>query len=331
MAYLISVIVTNFNGEYDIPNLINSMQRQTIGFENIEFVIADDKSTDNSREVLKEFSEKFNNIRPVFLEKNSKTPGKPRNMGLKEASADYIMFCDQDDFYKNDFCEVMYKEISTKNVDLVSSRFTVCENGKEILNNNFLSKYDNNIEIKNISEFPEIVYTQANLPVWNKIYKKEFLFENKIEFVENHWGEDYLFSMECFLKAQGIIILTQYSGYNYFVYDDSQSHKSISKDDFLNNCLKPLDIAKNLLIEYNFDYINVVAEFMVVWFEKIIKSDLSSDDLDEIYDQFKNWLREYRLTTKLVNLPLYLNIVINIFVKLVSINKIFFKIAKKLF
>ena len=99
----------------------------------------------------------------------------------------------------------------------------------------------------------------------------------------------------------------------------------------LNNCLKPLDIAKNLLIEYNFDYINVVAEFMVVWFEKIIKSDLSSDDLDEIYDQFKNWLREYRLTTKLVNLPLYLNIVINIFVKLVSINKIFFKIAKKLF
>lgn len=331
MTYLISVIVTNFNGENDIPDLINSMQKQTLGFENIEFVIADDKSRDNSREILKGFAEKFENIKPVFLEKNSKRPGKPRNLGLKEASADYIMFCDQDDFYKKDFCEVMFNEISTKDVDMVSSRFAVCDNGKEFLNNNFLSKYKENIEINNISEFPEIIYTPANFPVWNKIYKKDFLFENNIEFVEDHWGEDYLFSMECYLKAEGIIILTQYAGYNYFIYDDSQSHKSVSKDDFFNNGLKPLNIAKGLLLEHNFDYISVVAEFIVTWLEKIIKSDFSSKDLDDIYNEFKIWLKEYRLTTRLVNVPIYLNVAINIFVKLLSLNKFFFKMANKIF
>ena len=46
MSYLISIIITNFNGENDIPNLISSMKEQTIGFENIELVIADDKSQD---------------------------------------------------------------------------------------------------------------------------------------------------------------------------------------------------------------------------------------------------------------------------------------------
>ena len=159
MSYLISIIITNFNGENDIPNLISSMKEQTIGFENIELVIADDKSQDRSREILEEYSHKYENVKPVFLEENSKSPGRPRNFGIREASADYIMFCDQDDFYKSDFCEVMYNEISVKDVDFVSSRFTICENGNEYLNNNFLDKFDSNIEIRSISGFCNVNFS----------------------------------------------------------------------------------------------------------------------------------------------------------------------------
>lgn len=330
MSYLLSVIATNFNGEKDIPSLIDSMFNQTIGFENIELIISDDKSTDRSKEILEEYSKKYDNVKPIFLEKNSKRPGKPRNLGLKTASAEYVMFCDQDDLYKKDFCEVMYKEISFKNVDLVSSRYTVCENGKEYLNNNFLSKYEHNIEINNIKEFPEIIFTSANLTIWNKIYKKEFLLKNKISFVETHWGEDFLFSVECFLKANGIIVLTQYSGYDYFIYDDSESHKTVTKDDFFNNGLNPLRLAKGICMDNSFDYLPVVSEFIVMWLEKLLKSDITSHDLNEVYDEFKIWLREYRLTTKLVNLPIHLNIVLNILIKVVSLNKIFFIMVQKI-
>ena len=331
MSYLVSIIITNFNGEKDIPNLIDSMKEQTIGFENIELVIADDKSRDRSREILEEYSHKYENVKPVFLEKNSKRPGRPRNLGIKEASADYIMFCDQDDFYKNDFCEVMYNEISAKDVDLVSSRFTVCENGNEHLNNNFIDKFDSNIEIKNIFELPQIIYTPANLTIWNKIYKKDFILKNGISFVEGHWGEDFLFSLECFLKANGIIVLTKYSGYKYFIYDDSQSHKEVSKEDFFNNGLNPLNKAKKLCLERNADYISIVSEFVVTWVEKIIKSNMSNDDLDEIYAELKIWLKEYRITERLVNIPLYLNILVNIFIKFISLSKFFFKVSHKIF
>ena len=331
MSYLISIIITNFNGENDIPNLISDMKEQTIGFENIELVIADDKSQDRSREILEEYSHKYENVKPVFLEENSKSPGRPRNFGIREASADYIMFCDQDDFYKSDFCEVMYNEISVKDVDFVSSRFTICENGNEYLNNNFLDKFDSNIEIRSISEFPQIIYTQANMTIWNKIYKKDFILKNDITFVEGHWAEDYLFSLECFLKASGIIILTKYSGYKYFLYDESQSHKEVSKEDFFNNGLNPLNIAKKLCLDGNMDYISIVSEFIVTWVEKIMNSNMSDNDLDEVYDELRIWLKEYRVTERLVNIPLHLNILVNIFIKFISLNKFFFKISHKLF
>ena len=210
------------------------------------------------------------------------------------------------------FCEVMYNEISVKDVDFVSSRFTICENGNEYLNNNFLDKFDSNIEIRSISEFPQIIYTQANMTIWNKIYKKDFILKNDITFVEGHWAEDYLFSLECFLKASGIIILTKYSGYKYFLYDESQSHKEVSKEDFFNNGLNPLNIAKKLCLDGNMDYISIVSEFIVTWVEKIMNSNMSDNDLDEVYDELRIWLKEYRITERLVNIPLHLNILVNI-------------------
>ena len=79
------------------------------------------------------------------------------------------------------------------------------------------------------------------------------------------------------------------------------------------------------------DYISIVSEFIVTWVEKIMNSNMSGNDLDEVYAELRIWLKEYRITERLVNIPLHLNILVNVFIKFISLNKFFFKISHKLF
>lgn len=65
----ISVIMPSYNVENYISRSINSVINQTFGFENIELIIIDDCSTDNTKEIIKDFSSKYNNIIPIFLKK----------------------------------------------------------------------------------------------------------------------------------------------------------------------------------------------------------------------------------------------------------------------
>ena len=69
--YKISVIIPVYNAEGTLKKTIDSVITQTFGFENIELIIVDDKSSDNSKIIINEYSKKFNNIKPIFLEKNS--------------------------------------------------------------------------------------------------------------------------------------------------------------------------------------------------------------------------------------------------------------------
>ena len=66
----ISVIVPTYNAESYLMNAVNSVINQSFGFENIELILIDDCSSDNSREIIEEYSKKYDNIKPIFLEKN---------------------------------------------------------------------------------------------------------------------------------------------------------------------------------------------------------------------------------------------------------------------
>ncbi len=74
-------------------------------------ILVDDKSTDNSRNIIEEYSNIYYNIKPIFLEENSGCPGIPCNVGIKNASSDYIMFIDSDDEYLPEICDKLYNTI----------------------------------------------------------------------------------------------------------------------------------------------------------------------------------------------------------------------------
>ena len=127
MSFKISVIMPIYNAEKNLKKSINSIIQQTIGFENIELILVDDKSTDNSRSIIEHFSTKFQNITPIFLENNSGGASIPRNYGMKKSTSEYIMFIDSDDEYSEDLCEKFYKCISSHDVDLVSCNYNTID------------------------------------------------------------------------------------------------------------------------------------------------------------------------------------------------------------
>lgn len=101
----ISVIVPCYNCAEYVSNCINSILNQTIGFENIELLLIDDASTDNTSDILKKYEERYpDNIGVILCEKNGRQ-GTARNIGLQYASGEYVSFVDSDDWIRSDMYE----------------------------------------------------------------------------------------------------------------------------------------------------------------------------------------------------------------------------------
>ena len=104
-----------YNREKFLDRSVGSLISQT--FKDIEIILVDDGSVDNSGKILDNFAKQDSRIK-VFHQKNS-GPATARNVGLDNATGEYIMFCDSDDAYEPNMCEVMYKTICEKRADLI--------------------------------------------------------------------------------------------------------------------------------------------------------------------------------------------------------------------
>lgn len=122
----ISVIIPLYNEEKYIKECINSVINQT--YKNIEIIVVDDKSTDNSLNELKSIKDK--RIKIIELKEN-KGVSNARNIGIKEAKGDYICFLDSDDFWRRDKLKKQIKYIQDKAI-IYSDYVYTNANGKTI-------------------------------------------------------------------------------------------------------------------------------------------------------------------------------------------------------
>lgn len=204
--YKISVILPVFNVEDYLNLCLSSLMKQTIGFENLEVIFVDDCSTDNSYEIIKIFSNKFENVKAYQTPENSGGGGKPRNIGLEHATAPYIMYLDPDDTYFDDACEVLYTNIINTNADLVSGNYLEYKDGEIIKPMDYKLSFGlkgNYLEINSVKECPQIL---SMIPaMWAKIYNRKFLIENNFKLIEGNVAEDLYFVVQCLLKAKKIV------------------------------------------------------------------------------------------------------------------------------
>ena len=182
----ISVIVPVYNVEKYLAECLDSIVNQTL--KEIEIICVNDGSTDNSLSILKEYTSKDSRIK--IIDKENEGQGYARKLGLDNATGDYILFCDSDDYYAELAAfEELYNYIEKVKVDVVIFNY---------IENNIITK-----KITNISEtYPEdVIFTYKDIEnifehrvnTWQKIYSKKFLdkyddwyFPKKIVYEDTH-------------------------------------------------------------------------------------------------------------------------------------------------
>lgn len=124
----VSVIVPVYNVEEYLSDSLESIVNQTI-FEQLEVLLIDDGSQDNSLQICKKYASKFDNIH-VFHQTNQ-GPSSARNKGLREATGEYIAFFDSDDWAVKDLYESLLLLIEENNADMSMVDFSFVHNGYE--------------------------------------------------------------------------------------------------------------------------------------------------------------------------------------------------------
>lgn len=194
----VSIIIPVYNTEKYLKKCLNSVVKQT--YKNIEIIIVNDGSPDNSQRIIDEFKQKYPKLIKSFIKKNGGL-SDARNYGLKYATGDYIAFLDSDDYVETNCYEKLINKAIKGDFDLVVCDF------KRILKNKTKLGYSNiDCDIykeENIKGVFKNIYPVA----WNKLYKKCTL-EN-IKFKKGIWFEDVEFLYRLLPKVKSIGVVKE--------------------------------------------------------------------------------------------------------------------------
>ena len=209
----ISIIVPVYNvGKY-LSLCIESIIRQK--FINLELILINDGSKDNSGSICDKYAEIDNRIK-VIHNKNQGV-SKTRNLGIKLAKGKFIMFCDSDDWVDEDWCKNLYdlqiknsNSLNLSGLNFINYRTENCKNDNKVFNIKEKTSY---IKLK---EFYLLYDNQLLNSPCNKIYNKELIDSNNLRFKENlSLGEDLLFNLEYLELVEGNIVVKNECNYNY--------------------------------------------------------------------------------------------------------------------
>jgi len=204
---MVSIIIPVYNAEKTLFKCIESILINTYG--DYEIILINDGSSDNSMEIMEAYEGKYPEKIKIFSQENQGV-AKTRNRGIGYARAKYIMFIDCDDSIENDYIEKFVAEIEKKNLDVVIGGYKRTTSQRVL--------YEMKLENTPWSRY-------MTMAPWSKIYKKEFLIENKIEFLDNNIGEDVYFNLQVINLTNKISIL-DYVGYHWFYNEQSVSNTS---------------------------------------------------------------------------------------------------------
>lgn len=193
---LVSIIIPAYNVETYLCKCLDSLLKQT--YRNIEVIIVDDGSTDNTGSICDDYSNKYSFVKVIH--KANEGVSQARNDGIEIAHGTFLTFIDSDDFVEPDYIEQLYSGIIDSDTDLsITSYMRIYTNGKEIANS-FKLKTDKYYSGKDLLiAFYRNKFNGA-IVVWNKLYrvnnKSEFKFPKGLIFEDEYFSPRILYNAE---------------------------------------------------------------------------------------------------------------------------------------
>ena len=198
MSYLFSVIIPVFNSEKFISSTLESILKQD--FTNVEIILINDNSTDNTVKICESYKKKYKNIKLINKSVNSGV-GSSRNEGIKSALGKYLIFVDSDDgLFENALNFLNIEILKKNNPDVVVVHYkkdTFPQSNYQLIMDNIHDTKNSESLIKylNMTKFPFA-------DCWSFVCNKNFIIKNNIFFPEIRIGESELFvaKLICFMK-----------------------------------------------------------------------------------------------------------------------------------
>jgi len=201
---LISVVVPVYNTCNYLEKCIVSLINQT--YKNIEIIIIDDGSTDDSRKVIEKYIDIDSRISYYYQENSG--PGIARNHGIDKSNGRYITFVDSDDYVEESFVEKLYSTIQDDDV------FSICGTIKVALDG---TKKYNIVEKK-------LVDTFRGIATYRRLINKKILLESKIKFSNLKICEDLEFYSKLMIYSNMKYSVVNECLYYYVERKDSLIH-----------------------------------------------------------------------------------------------------------
>lgn len=208
MTEKITVIVPVYNVENYLNKCLDSLINQT--YKNLEIIVINDGSTDNSGIICQEYAQKDNRI--VYIEKENGGQSEARNMGLDRMTGSYVTFVDSDDWIELDYVEILYKKITEYQADIAVGNYYSFNETEgmyyfHIFGDSYHEKvYDNVSIFENLYESQEMK-SFALISVWGKLYKADLV--KHLRFDIGKLGEDGYLNQKIYLLAEKTIYLNK--------------------------------------------------------------------------------------------------------------------------
>jgi FkbM family methyltransferase len=202
----VSVVVAVYNVERYLAQCLDSLINQTL--KNVEIIVVNDASTDNSGAILDDYKSRYPHLRVVNCESN-RGLASVRNIGMKLAKGEYIAFTDGDDWADVRFCEAMYRRARADDSDVLIGDAKVFYDDSKTFRQFFDQHIRQTLDPR-LRNTPFVLRAEPRVlllePVaWPKIYRRSFLKEHAIQFEDGmNSYEDMCFHFSVLLKAKRI-------------------------------------------------------------------------------------------------------------------------------
>ena len=237
----ISIVIPVYNVEKYITQCLESVQKQT--FKDFEVIIIDDGSPDESYKIYQRYAD--NDCRFKIVKKQNAGVSEARNTGIEEATGDFVMFIDSDDWMEETACEVLYNEALKNQADLiVADAYTVEGNVRKRIrvfkdpfvtsDRKFIRDYQRSCLGYAYNPMPVDKYNVTGIgSPWNKLFRRSVIVEHCLRFDPYVKGifDDNLFTMH-FLSVAGRVSYVPEPVYDYRIVSQSltQSYKANTLD-----------------------------------------------------------------------------------------------------
>lgn len=262
---LVSIILPVYNAQNHLARCVGSICAQT--YRNIEIIILNDGSKDQSLPVCEEFRKK--DARILLVDKANSGVSDTRNLGLKLAGGKYVQFVDSDDYLDPDFTEHLVTAAEEHHADFVIAPYKMVIPAGASKPEQVLDRIQDELGVMSVARPPEVreygflpagVYSKDTFALrlmdkpasyfysvlWNKLYRRDLLTENDIQFVsEMRWAEDLVFNLRYIQYAETFVSLGK-AGYYYVQNPQSICHTQVNAATVVQNKLQVFRYYKDL-------------------------------------------------------------------------------------